>query len=169
MTNILDLSSLTSLKLELNLQPTDLGELVKERVRYCQKMYLEDKKLEFDLHVDKGLFVLCDAYHMSHTIDNLVMNAIAYSKPATTIIVHLHNVKGNVEFSIRDEGVGVPPTELYDIFRPFTVSSKTRSPAGGRGVGLALCHSVVTSHSGKIWAESDGKSWAEFKFSLRKA
>ena len=166
MNNILDLSSLTSLKLEVHLETANLGELAKERLKHCQKIYLDDKKLDFEIECDNNAYISCDMYHMSHTIDNLIMNAIAYSKPGTTIRIRVKRISGQSEFSIRDEGIGIPVSELYDVFRPFTVSSKTRTPSGGRGVGLALCFAVLTAHNGKIWAESDGASWAEFKFKL---
>lgn len=166
MTNILDLSALTSLKLELNLRKVDLGELVKNRLEHCKKMYLDGKDLTFTMDIDENAYVKCDLYHISHTIDNLVINAIAYSRSGTVVAVSVKKVNDGVEFTIRDEGVGIPTSELYDIFKPFTVSSKTRTPSGGRGVGLSLCFAVLANHGGKIWAESDGASWAEFKFKL---
>ena len=166
MNNILDLSALTSLKLELHLNRVNLGELVRERVEHCKKMYLDGKKLKFELDIDEDSYVKCDLYHISHTIDNLIINAIAYSRLATIVKINVKNVAGSVEFSIRDEGVGIPQNELFDIFKPFTVSSKTKTPSGGRGVGLSLCFAVLANHGGKIWAESDGASWAEFKFKL---
>jgi len=151
----------------MNLRDINLSVLLKERIKKCQKLYLDDKDLEFSLDIEDNLYVECDEYHIAHTIDNLLINAINYSKNGTIVQIALKRSGDTVEFSIRDEGVGIPPSELFDIFRPFTVSSKTRSTAGGRGVGLSLCHAVLEAHNGKIWAESDGESWAEFKFSLK--
>lgn len=71
-----------------------------------------------------------------------------------------------IEFSITDEGIGIPQEEIYDIFAPFTVSSKTKTPAGGRGIGLALCKKVIELHGGVIKASSNGKSGATSKFNL---
>ena len=137
--------------------------LIKDSIKKCRKIYLGDKFLQFDIKVDNELYAKCDQYYIGHTIDNLIINAINYSRPGTTIYISLKQKGDNLEFAIRDEGIGIPKEELFDIFRPFTVSSKTRTPAGGRGVGLALCYGAITAHNGRIWAESDGKG-AEFKF-----
>lgn len=64
---------------------------------------------------------------------------------------------------IADEGIGIPKFELYDIFQPFTVGSKTRTTAGGRGAGLTVCKRIVEAHNGSITAESDGIKGAVFK------
>jgi signal transduction histidine kinase len=52
------------------------------------------------------------------------------------------------------EGIGIPPSELDEVFEEFTVSSRTQSFAGGRRVGLAVCKKVIEVRSGKIKAES---------------
>ena len=166
MADILDFSSLTSLKLELNPEKVNLGELVKERLVHCQRIYLDGKKLIFELNIDKDVYTRCDLYHMGHTIDNLIINAIIYSRPETRIRICVRNVAGGVEFTIRDEGNGVPHNELFEIFKPFTVGESAKTPGGRRGIGLSLCYTVLANHSGRIWVESDGKNWAEFKFKL---
>ncbi len=69
-----------------------------------------------------------------------------------------------VEFKITDHGIGIPKEELSDIFKSFTTSSKTRTSAGGRGLGLALCQKVIDAHQGKILAESDNENGTTFLF-----
>jgi signal transduction histidine kinase len=71
-----------------------------------------------------------------------------------------------VDFIIADEGIGIPKTELFDIFEPFTVSSKTRTPAGGRGNGLAVCKRIAQAHGGSIIADSNGEVGATLKVVL---
>ena len=73
-----------------------------------------------------------------------------------------------MEFAIKDQGIGIPKHELFDIFGAFVVSSKTRTPAGGRGVGLALCRRVMELHGGDIIADSNGKKGATFTFTIPK-
>ena len=71
-----------------------------------------------------------------------------------------------MQFSITDEGIGIPQDELIGILNKFTVSSKTKTPSGGRGVGLALCEKVITVHGGTIEAKSNGKKGSSFSFVL---
>jgi len=62
--------------------------------------------------------------------------------------------KHTVIFTITDQGIGIPNKDLYDIFTPFKMGSNTESKAEGRGVGLALCKSVIEAHDGEIAVES---------------
>ena len=56
--------------------------------------------------------------------------------------------------------------DLLDIFNPFTVSSRTKTPAGGRGVGLALCKKVIDAHNGIISAKNNDSKGSLFRFIL---
>jgi K+-sensing histidine kinase KdpD len=72
-----------------------------------------------------------------------------------------------VEFTIQDNGIGIPKNELYDIFTPFKMGSNTESKADGRGIGLALCKASIEAHGGAISATSKGIG-AQFRFVLRR-
>ena len=67
---------------------------------------------------------------------------------------------------IKDEGIGIPQKDIYDIFTPFKMGSNTESKAEGRGVGLALCKASIEAHGGVITVESKGGKGAVFKFVL---
>ena len=92
---------------------------------------------------------------MSQALDNLIINSINYAKSGT-IGINLKQDKDKeaIVFSISDEGIWIPPEELEEVFEEFTVSSRTQSFAGGRGVGLAVCKKVIELHGGTIKAES---------------
>jgi signal transduction histidine kinase len=158
--NLIDLSKLENLNYKLNKTKVNLTDLVYERVEICQKLYIEEKdkeNLNFDLKIEDKLTALCDEYYTARTIDNIVINAIQYCKKGT-IAITLKSAKNHtVEFSVGDEGIGIPKEELLDIFDPFTVSSKTKTPAGGRGIGLTLCKKVITAHGGTITASNKNK------------
>ena len=103
-----------------------------------------------------------DEYYLTQTLDNLIVNAFTYSGQGT-IKLELTKKDSIISFSITNQGIGIPKEELYDIFGEFTVSSKTRTPAGGRGVGLALCKRVLEMHKGEIKADSrDGETTFTF-------
>jgi signal transduction histidine kinase len=162
---LLDLSKLSSLNFELDRRQINLSALLVERIDACIKMYLDGKNLEFIKEIEPNIILNCDKRYMQPVFDNLIINAINYSKIGK-ITIKLKKHEDRVEFEIKDGGIGINPKELFDIFEAFTVSSKTRTPASGRGIGLAICKKSIEAHGGKIWAESNGKKGAIFKFEI---
>ncbi len=66
--------------------------------------------------------------------------------------------------SIQDQGIGIPEDELELIFDKFTQSSRTKTAAGGIGMGLAICKEIIDAHRGKIWAENNSDVGCTIKF-----
>ena len=102
---------------------------------------------------------------MTMTIDNMIINALQYCKEGL-ISITLSKQFDGIKFSISDEGIGIPENELIDIFETSVVSSLTKTPAGGRGFGLALCKKVMELHKGEIWARCNDKKGVTFSFIL---
>jgi signal transduction histidine kinase len=164
--NIATLSKLSKAGYELKLEPVDLSELLYNRIEVCRKLYEENKEdREFILNIEGDIKINCDKYYVTQALDNLIINAITYCLKGKITVTLKHN-ENEVICTIQDEGIGIPVNELEDIFAEFTVSSKTHTHAGGRGVGLALCKKVIEVHQGSISAESDGKQGAIFKIKL---
>ena len=126
--NMLDLATLDAKKLELDKKIINLGELVEDRVNNCRKIYLEDKKIDFELKIHSEIFVSVDPNYMRQVVDNLVINAIKFSSEGVISVQLLKN-KDKIEFTIKDNGIGIPREELYDIFTPFKMGSNTESKA----------------------------------------
>ena len=164
--NIADLSKLSALTYELNKTKVDLSELVRERPVLYKKIFADDARQEFIFKVEDNIIVHCDEYYITQAIDNLISNAVKYGEGKPITISLTKTEDNNVQFRIADQGIGIPQDELISIFHKFTVSSKTRTPAGGRGIGLALCEKVITVHGGRIEANSDGKKGSSFSFVL---
>ena len=163
--NMIDVSKLSSLNYVLNKTLINLSDLIYDRLDHCKKLYLGDKDLEFICDIEDDLLVNCDEHYITSTLDNLIVNAITYSKDGKISIKFKKN-NDLVKFKISDEGIGIPQKELYAIFGTFTVSSKTKTPAGGRGLGLALCKGAIEAHKGQIWCKSNGKKGSTFVFTL---
>ena len=163
--NIRDLARLSSNEAELSITQVNLSELVSARLEACTKIYLEKNRQTdyvFVTNIEDELIAQADEYYLTQTLDNLIINAFSYCTKGT-IKLELKKKNNLAEFSIIDQGIGIPKEELYDIFGEFTVSSKTRTPAGGRGVGLALCKRVLEMHKGDIRANSkDGETTFTF-------
>jgi signal transduction histidine kinase len=165
--NMLDLTTLEAKKIELSKSMINFGELVRDRVQICRKMYLGDKKIDFEMRIEGNMFVNIDPNYIRQTVDNLVINAINFSTEGVIRISALRK-ENFVEFVIEDEGIGIPKEELYDIFTPFKMGSNTQSKAEGRGVGLALCKAAIEAHGGYITAESKSCKGARFRFRIGK-
>jgi len=163
--NMIDVSKLSSLNYVLNKTLINLSDLIYQRLDHCKKLYLENKDLEFICDIEDDLLVNCDEHYITSTLDNLIVNAITYSKDGEITIKFKKN-NDLVKFKITDEGIGIPQKELYTIFGTFTVSSRTKTPAGGRGLGLALCKGAIEAHKGQIWCKSNGKKGSTFSFTL---
>jgi Na+/proline symporter/signal transduction histidine kinase len=167
--NILDLSKLSGLNYQLNITDIDFSELVYERVKICRKLYTEDKYKdlqEITLDINDNIIVSCDQNYITTAIDNIVINSLQYCTDGKITIILYKNEQKEVVFKVQDEGIGIPKEELYDVFGAFTVSSKTKTPAGGRGVGLALSKKVVDLHNGRIWAKQNSDKGVTVGFNL---
>ncbi|MFK8040608.1 MAG: ATP-binding protein [Rickettsiaceae bacterium] len=163
--NMLDLATLEVKKIDLQKRTINFSELVENRIAVCRKIYLQEKPLEFKLSIEPDIMIAVDANYIRQTIDNLVINAINFSDKGM-ITVSVQKKNGEVIFIIKDQGLGIPKEELLDVFEAFKMGSNTESKAEGRGIGLALCKSVIQAHGGNITAESNGEQGATLKFTL---
>ncbi|NRB10317.1 MAG: ATP-binding protein [Rickettsiaceae bacterium] len=163
--NMLDLALLQVKKIKLEKSTINFSEMVINRVKACKSIYLENKNLTFKIDIQPEVMVMVDPNYMRQTIDNLVINSIKYSEKGV-INISLRKLNGQVKFSISDEGIGIPKRDIITIFEPFTVSTKTTTGSGNRGVGLSLCKSAITAHAGEIKAKSNGSVGASFSFTL---
>lgn len=160
--NISSLAALSKAGYELKLKPVNLSDLLNDRIELCRKLYEENKEdREFILDIEDGVILNLDENYLKQTLDNLIINAISYCQKGKITVILKSNAS-KIICTICDEGIGIPLSELADIFNEFTVGSRTWTPAGGRGVGLALCKKVIEVHGGTISAQSDGTQGAIF-------
>lgn len=171
--DILDLSKMGEGKMEINAKVNDLKPLITKVISEHEGLY---KKGEKDLQVvfnepSINTTVMFDSERMTQVISNLLGNAIKYSEKGTITIslesTVLERDKGEtpaISFSISDEGIGIPAGELESIFEKFTEGSHTKKQSGGTGIGLAICHEIITLHSGKVWAKNNKDTGSTFTF-----
>ncbi|MDX1924538.1 MAG: ATP-binding protein [Rickettsiaceae bacterium] len=167
--NIRTLAKLSNEQYQIHKEKFSLSALMIERVGEVKKLYIkpeEENLREFTLNIQDGIWVNMDKKYIIQLIDNLIINAIKYCKEGRIQIIMNKNHKDYIEIIVEDEGIGIPTRELGLIFEPFTVSSNTKTPAGGRGVGLSACMKIVEAHGGEIESYSDGKRGAKFTVRL---
>ncbi|WP_409290853.1 cell wall metabolism sensor histidine kinase WalK [Peribacillus sp. SCS-37] len=113
---------------------------------------------------DKAIFVEIDEDKITQIIDNIISNALKYSPEGGQIRFRVRELEGEIEISIKDQGMGIPKDNVVKVFERFYRVDRARSrKLGGTGLGLAIAKEMVTAHEGKIWAESEeGKGTAIF-------
>ncbi|MBA3686619.1 MAG: response regulator [Planctomycetes bacterium] len=110
--------------------------------------------------------VRCSPAGMSRLIQNLLSNALKFSsKDAPLIRVAATASDGWVTISVRDNGIGIPPSQGGKLFILFQ-RLHTRNDYPGTGIGLASCKKIVENHGGRIWFESQPGHGTEFFFTL---
>lgn len=147
-------------------QEVAIGMLLETVVETVRPL-LEEGELEVDLDVDDDMPACrLDPEKIYRVYLNLIENAIKFS-PRGVIRVGARLVDGELEGSVSDQGIGIPPDMLEAIFQPFRQAdaSPTRT-YGGVGLGLAICRHLVELHGGRIWAESEHGGGATIRFRL---
>lgn len=100
-------------------------------------------------------YVLGSERLLRSAVENVLRNAVRYTKEGTEVEVALKNGDGNATVMIRDYGDGVPESELKNLFRPFYRVSESRDRgSGGTGLGLAIAEQAIRLHRGRIEARN---------------
>jgi signal transduction histidine kinase len=105
-----------------------------------------------------------DAIQLRQVILNLIMNAIEAMRSATSRVLRIKTEatgSSAVRLSIEDTGAGIDPSEIDRIFKPMFTTK-----AGGIGMGLSICQTIIENHDGRIRAEARPGGGATFQFEL---
>ena len=115
-----------------------------------------NKKINFTS--DEKTILYADPDKLSRVFNNLIKNAVNYSKENTDINISIINKENQVTVNITNKGKQIPKEKLDKIFEKFyRLDSSRTSKTGGSGLGLAIAKEIVELHGGKIYAESDMK------------
>jgi signal transduction histidine kinase len=102
-----------------------------------------------------------------HCFENLIYNAIKYSHPGGEVTVQLRATGTEAMVWIADEGIGIPPKHLDEVFMEFVRAPNAREhTAEGTGLGLAIVREVVEAHGGRVSAKSREEEGAVFTVTL---
>jgi len=117
------------------------------------------------LQVAESMPVLCTPKSpLDLVFRNLIVNAIKHhDKPEGTIEVSARPIADGFEFTVKDDGPGIPPEHQQRVFGMFQ-TLKPRDEVEGSGIGLALVKKTVESIGGRVTLESDGKNGCTFRF-----
>jgi signal transduction histidine kinase len=165
--SLLDVATIESGKLELDLQPTDLAALVARNVALNATL-AEPKGIGLVCRCDPDLPpMLLDGPRIEQVLNNLLSNAIKFSFPDTTVQVNLARQGKHAVLSVTDHGRGIPEDQVDELFQWFArTHAKGTAGETGTGLGLAIAQKIVEAHRGDIWVESGIDRGSTFYVSL---
>jgi signal transduction histidine kinase len=151
-------------KMNPSLTFTDLGQLVQQSIRHHNKALIERNLTAHFTPEDWPKRVVSDTEMLRIVLNNLISNAIKYTPDGGNIYLEARTTQDQVEFSVRDTGIGIALEDQGRVFEQFgTLSdfelhstSKTAFRGGGLGLGLPVCKGVIKAHGGTISVESQG-------------
>ena len=163
--DILESSIIEAGLLHLERQPVLLARLIQDVVDDIARRAV-GCRFVVDL-ADRLPIVEADPERITQVLRNLLDNAVKYSPGGGLILVRAERRTGEVVISVADQGVGIAPEHLHQLFEKY-FRAKTGSirHVVGSGLGLPIAHAIVGSHGGRIWAESVPGQGSTFYFTL---
>ena len=140
----------------------DINEIINNTLE-LRAYSLRGNNVKVILQLDPDLpMTVADPGQLQQVFLNLIMNAEAEVKQAHgggKLAIKTEQLGGNIRISFKDNGLGIARENLERVFNPFFT---TRKVGQGTGLGLSVCHGIVTEHKGRIWAESQVGRGATF-------
>jgi len=165
--DFLDVSVIESGQLKLEKRAVDVGEYLKEIYAYGELIAKPQSiTLRFDLEPDLGK-IFFDPDRMSQVLQNLISNAIKYSKSGSVVTLTARRQKGRFKLAVSDQGEGIPPQELENLFKHYgRTSVRPKHGEKSTGLGLAISKRIVEAHQGQIRVESRPGKGTTFEFEI---
>ncbi|MEN2282514.1 PAS domain S-box protein [Algoriphagus sp. SE2] len=171
--DILDFSKIDSGKVELELVPFDLQNVI-SRIVHSHSFHANEKLIKIKFSIDPKIpsQVIGDPVRLGQIINNLISNAIKFTENGYVKIDLKELVRESdstlIEFAVEDTGIGIPADKIETIFEAFTqASTSTTRKYGGTGLGLAIVKRLVALFGGEISVSSEEGKGSIFKFSAR--
>jgi two-component system, OmpR family, sensor histidine kinase VicK len=163
--DLLDLDRLSQGRLELRLEPTDVGALVR---RVAEGLDVaKDREVTIET---ESVTVPADPSMVERMAENLLINAIRHTSVGTPLWVMVRpDEEGGALIVVEDAGVGIPKEQRQEIFEPLRRGPSDRGSGSGLGIGLSLVARFATLHGGRAWVEDREGGGASFRVLLPKA
>lgn len=162
--DLLDVSKIEAGKLQLNIQVTDIRNLVDDAIELLKHF---NTKYEITLRTEvTQLKVGLDRERIEQVLINLLSNAIKYSPGNFRVEVELLCEPEYIRIGVRDYGIGIPPDKLAHVFSRFYRVEEISPNISGLGIGLYISHEIVTRHRGEIRVESELEKGSTFWVTL---
>ncbi|MCC8397354.1 response regulator [Paraburkholderia sp. MMS20-SJTR3] len=155
--DLLDVSRISSGKIRLQCEVFDIREAVRSAVEINAPAAEEHRDHIQVTLPGSAVLVNADRVRLTQVFSNLLDNAIKYSNDSSEIAIEVTALPGTVQVVVRDNGMGIPLSQLARMFEPYV----QLAPAEGRGrsglgIGLSVVENLVKMHGGHVTAASDG-------------
>ena len=162
---LLDAKSIEAGTLNLRKEPTTVRSLIDKTLPVAQ-LAANDKRIRLEVRCDADLTLEADAQRLSQAITNLLLNAVKFSKAGSRIVLEGRlGIRGRIEISVQDEGVGIPEADIKRIFGTFE-QGEAGKQFGGSGLGLMIARRLVELHNGTLSVNSKVGVGTRFVLSL---
>jgi two-component system phosphate regulon sensor histidine kinase PhoR len=164
------ISKLESADLNLNKQPFNIVELIKDVFELLEmKAKKRNISLLLDQPYDYPIMTIGDVERFEQVLTNLLVNSIKYGKINGTTVVSLEIDKNKVLIKIKDNGEGISKENQARIFERFYRIDQSRSrEQGGSGLGLSIVKHIIEAHNEQIFVKSKLYKGSEFSFTVEK-
>jgi len=149
------LAKLNSPNTKFYMETLNFSDLIDDIIKQ-NKYIFEEKNITLKKSVSSDLIINVDKLHFNELLNNLLNNAVKYSKGPGVIEINCFTDKKNATFSIKDNGIGMTEDQIDQIFDEFYKADISRHDINSSGLGLTICKRIVEKHGGTIWAESEG-------------
>ena len=164
--DFLEISRIEAARLKFAFRKTDLQETVKETVKFMEG-FAKEKNITLVVTTGELPNIEVDPDRISQVLRNLVHNAIKFSPSDSIIEIHTEIKKDHVQFSVKDQGIGLKSEDQISVFEPFyQVEGALNRKFGGTGLGLTICRGIIEAQKGKIWVESKPGCGSTFYFTV---
>jgi two-component system phosphate regulon sensor histidine kinase PhoR len=165
--DLLLLARLDSDRVELDRRPVGLRQAAQDALDDAA-LIARAREVTLANSVPADVAAEADPEQLRQILANLIDNAIKYGRPGGSVVVGGRvRSTGWVEFTVRDDGPGIPPEAKERIFERFFRVDKARSrEQGGTGLGLAIVKNLVQAHGGEVRVESAPGQGTEFFITL---
>jgi signal transduction histidine kinase len=162
--DLLDICAIDAGRLTIERAPQDPDKLVSETVETFASL-ASNASLQIGAHVRRPLPpVAADRGRIAQIFSNLVGNALKFTPAGGRIVIGAEHCDGEVRFSVKDTGPGIPPEDVPHLFDLYWQARS--ADRRGVGMGLHIAKRIVEAHGGRIWVESARGVGSTFFFTV---
>ena len=152
--DLLDLAEIEEGKYLNNISSNNIGDLIQASLD-LNKEFIIKKKLYVQLNKDDSIDMMVDKEKMNIVFNNVLDNAIRYTKPGGKIIIDIIKRSKEIEIRIKDTGIGIPSIQENRVFSKFFRGTNVmKIDTEGTGLGLYITKNIIEAHGGRIWFDS---------------